>query len=100
MVSVPRKVEVTFVVPGCGSIKEIYDLGYAEHLLAWSMNERLTAAIQTHVKVIEAVKVAPSMYRQIYRSRAGMKPYIDKCLSEARQRIVRGSREQSLKGAA
>jgi hypothetical protein len=91
VVEVPRKVEVAFLVPGVGSVKEIYDLGCAEDMLCWTLNERLTKAILIGLKVTESVLVRPSVERQMRRSRAGMKPYVDERVSEYRGRIARGA---------
>ena len=91
LVDLARRVEVTFHVPGVGPTKETYDLGYAEHLLAWSLNERISRAVQTGVRVVETVKVPAWKFRHAMRSRAGMKPFIDHRISEAGQRAARGA---------
>jgi hypothetical protein len=91
LVPVCRKVEVRFFVPGSGPVRETYDLGRAEHLIAWSINERLSAAIQTGIRDVETVRVPKPMARQMMRSRAGMKPYIDRRMAEVRQRITRAA---------
>lgn len=93
-VVLPRKVAVRFLVAGVGPIEEIYDLGYAEHMLVWSLNERLTAAVQIGVRVVEEVAVTRSVYRQIIRSRKGMEPYIRCGVNAARDRAQRAAAEQ------
>ena len=50
--NVPMLVEVTFLVPGIGPTKEIYRLESEEDLLCWSLNERLSKAIQTGIRVL------------------------------------------------
>ncbi len=90
-VEVPTKVEVSFLVPGAGTTKEIYRLDNADDLLCWSLNERLSKAQQTGIKVLEAVSVPKGRALHIQKSRAGMKRYIDKQISEWRDKIRRGA---------
>lgn len=89
-VNVPTKVEVTFFVPGAGTMKEIYRLGHADDLLCWSLNERLSKAIQTGIAVLDVVSVPNGRAIHMRKSRAGMNPYINRQLSEWREKTKRG----------
>lgn len=46
-------VEVTFLVPGAGPEKQIYDSRIKEDMECWRNNISETAAIQTGIKIIE-----------------------------------------------
>lgn len=90
MVAIDRVVEVTFFVAGFVE-KQVYNLGNAQDMACWSMNERLTRCVQVAVKPVQTVTVLPSMFRQMQRSRKGMKAHIARCLHETRQRVARGA---------
>lgn len=87
----PTKVEVSFLVPGVGPIKKVYRLGHADDLLCWSLNERLSRAVQTGIRVLETVSVPQGRWLHMQRSRAGMKNYIDEQISAWRDKIKRGA---------
>lgn len=91
LITVQTKVEVSFFVPGVGTTKETYRLGYADDLLCWSLNERLSKAVQTGIRVLEEVSVPKGRALHMQRSRAGMKRYINEQISEWRDKIKRGA---------
>ena len=92
---IPRVVEVSFLIPGVGPHKEQYDLGRADQLLAWSLNERLSGAIQTGVRVVKTARAPMWMAKHVFRSRNGMQPYINRKLKDTRSRIDRSASEQA-----
>lgn len=49
-------VEVTFLVPGQGATKEIYDLRNASDIVAWKSNNKLANCIQLSVKTLDQIE--------------------------------------------
>lgn len=90
MITVPTKVEVSFFVLGVGTTKETYSLDCADDLLCWSLNERLSKAAQTGIRVVEEVSISKERAADMYRSRDEMRSYIDEQIAEWRDKIKRG----------
>ena len=86
-----RRVEVTFIVPGSGVTVETYNLGRADDLVVWKLNNVATAAIQQSVKVVDRVFVHPGTARHMFRSRAGMNQFIKEKVNSIRTRKDRSN---------
>jgi hypothetical protein len=50
---IPTLVQVTFMIPGHGPIKEVYSMTNPHDIACWRGNNKLTNAVQLSVKTIE-----------------------------------------------
>lgn len=84
---IAKRVEVSWLVPGSGPLKEQYNLDNEEDLFCWSANERLTAAFQTGLSEIEFDEVTAEEFKNITASRAMLSDRVSKRISNQRKSI-------------
>jgi hypothetical protein len=89
MMTIPCVVEVRFVVHGIkGVTTEKYELGRAMDMVVWQLNNVATAAMQLSVSPVVTKDVSPGLARHMVRSRAGMRPFIQRTVKEMRRRMA------------
>ena len=90
----PQKVEVSFLLPGVGSHKEIYDMDNENDQFCWLANERLTSAIITYQQAIENIKgLSQKEHEDILKRRSDMMKVVREKVKTARNLMQRSARE-------